>query len=487
MLKVLFIPNKYVSGKGNQKYYPYFFKRLQDELGDNEIELKYVFFSKLVRESILTQNDYWYNEENFNPNHTVLLETEANRIEQEYRFTFKQAFYPEMLQASDYILKNNLRAINLPEKVISNLNYLVPRFNYIEKLLIEENFDIIISDQSTDAEIEFARAICLKYNKIFLRIWPDFLGKRTIHQETKFCKDKIVEAVYDSNFSYEMAGNYLDDYLTNNRNPYPPANFYQEINSLKTRIKNILDNHSLLYLPVLFLTKLFRILKSIFYKQYYFIERIRKNLLNQKYEPNQNYIFWGFHLTTEATISLRGLPYLTQTSLIESISRVLPYNYYLYVREHPSWRDKFRIEHLQKLSKLPNVRVISTDVSIHTILKNSKGIITYNATTGIEALMHGKPVLSFSPNTYYPYHPATDYCTDLYELSAKLTKLVNTKVHLKDTIKYLHKMFKVSNDIPMEAETFFSQEDAKIKAKKLTRHLKSAFDICLQNKEPVTS
>jgi len=482
MLKVLFIPNKYVSGQRDQKYYPYFLKKIIDELGNYEIELKYVFFSELIRESIRTDNDYWYNEENINPNDAELLETEACRIEEKYEFTFKQAYYPEMLQASGYTYKKGLRNIHLPENIISNLTHLVPRFQYIEKLIIDENIDIVISDQSTDAEIEFARAICLKYNKIFLRIWPDFLGKRTIHRETKFCKDKIVEAVYDSNFSYEMAESYLDDYLKNNRIPYPPAEFYQELNTFQIRLKNILHNHSLLYLPVLFFTKLFTMSKSILIKQYYLIEKFRKNLLNQKYEPKQNYIFWGFHLTTEATISLRGLPYLTQTSLIESISRVLPYNYYLYVREHPLWRSKFKIEHLKKLSKLPNVRVISTDISIHTILKNSKGVITYNATTGIEAIMHGKPVLSFSPNTYYPYHPAADYCSDLYELSEKIAKLVNTKVHRKDTIKYIHKMFRISNDVPMESETFFSKEDAQEKAKKLARHLKSAFDICLQKK-----
>ena len=213
------------------------------------------------------------------------------------------------------------------------------------------------------------------------------------------------------------------------------------------------------------------------------LKDLGKAQLINDYDATQNYLFWGFHLTTEATISLRGLPYLTQTSLIESISRVLPYGYFLYVREHPSWRDKNKFEHLKKLSELPNVRVISTDIPTHTVLRNSKGVITYNATTGIEALMHGKPVLSFSPNIYYPLHPAADYCSDLYELGAKLARLVNMNVEREDTISYLQKMFQITNDVPMEAETFFSKQDAVEKAEKLSRHLKEAFDMCLHHKD----
>ena len=38
-------------------------------------------------------------------------------------------------------------------------------------------------------------------------------------------------------------------------------------------------------------------------------------------------------------------------------------------------------------------------------------------------------------------------------------------------------MFQISNDIPMESEKFFSEEDSKIKAKKLSYHLNEAIKI----------
>jgi hypothetical protein len=44
-------------------------------------------------------------------------------------------------------------------------------------------------------------------------------------------------------------------------------------------------------------------------------------------------------------------------------------------------------------------------------------------------------------------------------------------------------MFQITNDVPMEAETFFSDHDALEKAEKLSCHLKVAFDMCLQQKD----
>lgn len=480
MLKILFVVNKYVSCQGGQKFYPFFLRHLATCFKEKDIHLKYVFFGKDFENAFLTPDDFFY-ERSIASVDKADLEKEANRIENAYGFTFKQGYYPEMMQASDFAVRNNLRAIHLPEDVISDLDHLVDRFNYVENIILNENIDVVISDQSTDAEIEFARAICLKKNKLFFRIWPDFLGKRSIHQEYEFCKDKAVEAVYDPDFSYEKAEAFLDDYLDNERSPYPPEVFYHEPSSFQARLKRNLNIPSV----VDFISgkRLYRVIRKIVMKLFYFVERLRKDILNSDYDATQNYIFWGFHLTTEATISLRGLPYLTQTSLIESISRVLPYGYFLYVREHPSWRNDFKLEHLKKLSELPNVRVISTGTSIHTILRNSKGVITYNATTGIEALMHGKPVLSFSPNMYYTLHPAADYCSDLYELGAKLVRLVNMNVEREDTISYLQKMFQITNDVPMEAESFFSKQDAVEKAEKLSRHLKEAFDMCLHQKD----
>jgi hypothetical protein len=148
------------------------------------------------------------------------------------------------------------------------------------------------------------------------------------------------------------------------------------------------------------------------------------------------------------------------------------------VREHPHARKDFPASYLRKIKELPNVRLISPKVPITEVLLNTKGVITYNATTGIEALVYGKPVLSFAPNTYYPFHPAADFCSNLYELGPKLVRLVNRTVQKEDTYKYVQKLFQISNDVFMGSDTILSDEDAHTKAVKISRHLALVIDYC---------
>jgi len=482
MINILYILNKNVVPGGDSKYWPYFLKYLQEDLKKKNINMRFVFLNKDFKKYVFTKNNLWYeNKEMGNYDVSELFE-EANSIEKKYKFTFKQAYYSEILQKSTYSYIRNHRLIHLPENIVSDLSHLVDKFKFVNNIIIDHDFDIVLSDQSVDAEIEFARAICLKETKPFLRIWPDFLDRRSIFKEGKFGQSDVVEAVIDEHFSYEMAENYLNEYLQKKSASYSPTVFFSN-SSYLDKIRAYLSDYRL---PIITILKMI-IMKIIREsgKPFYYFENIRKNILNDKFDKDKKYLFWGFHLTTEATIGYRGLPYLSQTNLIESISRVLPFGYFLYVREHPSHRNKLQYRHLQKLSKLPNIRIISTKISIHDILKHSRGVITYNATTGIEALMYGKPVLSFAPNVYYKHHPAVDYCTNLYQLGSKLTNLVNTKVKRKDTILYLQKRFQTSNNIPMESMGYLSIEDAKQKAEKLSMHLKKAFDICLQSNESI--
>ena len=159
----------------------------------------------------------------------------------------------------------------------------------------------------------------------------------------------------------------------------------------------------------------------------------------------------------------------------------IPHGHFLYIRGHPHWPKTFPASYLYKAKNFPNVRLISDKISIHTIIQNAKGILTYNATTGIESLIYGKPVLSFSPNIYYKYHPAADFCSNLFDLGAKLSVLINKEVSKEDTYKYIQKLMQISNNIELNSYYFLSNADAKDKAERFTNHFLSAIDWCKKN------
>lgn len=467
MINIIWIMNKYVDGKSLSRYYPDFLRNVEKQIEESGNKISFVFFSNAMKSKIRTKNNYFYNQnkKHFGKN----IQKMANDIESKYGFTFKQSYFPDQIQVSK---TQDYRKIHLPENEFFNLDFLVSRFLYIEDIIENKKVDVVFCDQSPEAEMEFARAICLKKKKIFLRQSESFLGRCVFYQQSEFGKERVVLPIIDDKITQQYAKDFVEDFIENNRLPYLPRPY------LQMDVKEY-------YLPRLIHFYCYpQYIKLALMAPYLFLEeKILKPLIEDKFDITKPYFFIGFHLPTESTVALRSLPYMTQTSLIENISRVLPYGHYLYVREHPSWRKHFPYSYLKRIKKLPCVRLISPKIPISEIIKHSRGILTYNATTGIESLMYGKPVLSFAPNVYYKLHPSVDYCSDLFELGSKLAKLVNTKVNKDDTYQYVFKLMRSTSKIALNAGTFLSESESVQKAKIFTRELLSAIKYCNENKK----
>ena len=476
MTKVLWIMNKYVTGSGSQAYYPYFLKSLQDELKDKRYELYFVFFSDRLKKNMLGKNNHYCESEEYDNLSEDEIAYEARRIEREYEFTLKQAWFPDILQTSKF---QNSRKISVPEIELNETKHLVVRFVFLEKLILDQKIDVLFSDVSPEAEMEFGRSIGLKHDIPVLKTYQgSFLGRTVLLQHSRFGKDRLVEAVANPEYSTKDAKDFVDDFISNRRPAYKRAPKLEVSQSMHDKIKNKFAENGLWFIIS---TYSLQLLKRIVFRIYlWFEQHILNPMIYYKFKPEIPFLFFGFHLNRESTMGLRSLPYVNQTSLVEMISRVLPYGYTLYVREHPHWPKTFPFRYLSKVKKYPNVRLLSPTISIHDILRNAQAILVYNANTGIEALMHGKPVLSFAPNIYYKHHPGVDYCDDLFELGAKLSSLINRNVKKEDTYNYIRKLFRVSNDLSLNAETFLSDNDAKQKAIKFAKHLITTIEVCLR-------
>ena len=480
MAKILWIMNKYVTCKGTERYYPFFLKKVQQELKKKGYELFYIFFTDLFDNDDLIDNKIKYNKDKYSILSKNELTNEAERIERDYGFTFKQAYFPDIVQTSP---DQNMRKISVPEKEFNNIENLISKFLFLENIILMQGFDIIFSDVSPEVEMEFGRAIGYRYNKLVLKLNEgSALGRTVFLQLFDFGKDRLVEAIYNKDFTYNDAKLFCDDFIRNKRLPYiyPPVN-----SDHKTLTKSILNKFTNID-PRLYIIRFFYLLikfiKNNIFKFYLWMEEIIiKPLIEDSYEPDLPYLFMGFHLNQESTMVLRSLPYVNQTALIEMISRVLPYKYYLYVREHPHWTKTFPANYLAKVKKFPNVRLISNKISIHQIIRNSKGILTYNATTAIEALIYGKPVLSFASNIYFKHHPGVDYCEDLFELGKKLSELVNRKITDSDTYNYILKLNQVSNEFLFGSNYFLSEIQAYEIAIKFVTHFDLAINWTLNN------
>ena len=154
MSKILWILNKYVGSDKSEEFYPHFLSNTQKELEKKGHQLSFVFFSDLLANSEDIRNKCVFRDGEFINLTKEGTDNEAIRIEREYGFTFKQAYFSDIIQV---FKGQNNRKITVPEKYFKDLSFLVPRFLFLEQLITSHNFDVIFSDVSPEVEMEFGR------------------------------------------------------------------------------------------------------------------------------------------------------------------------------------------------------------------------------------------------------------------------------------------------------------------------------------------
>lgn len=136
--------------------------------------------------------------------------------------------------------------------------------------------------------------------------------------------------------------------------------------------------------------------------------------LEETPDLSKKYYIFGLHLQPEATTLPTGGVFANQLLAIRMISKYLPKDTYLYVKEHPSyWIQKGRLESIYEsrnkdfyncIKKLRNVVLIDHKISSAMLLDRCMAVVTITGTIGFEAIFKGKPVLAFGP-TFYEFFP----------------------------------------------------------------------------------
>jgi hypothetical protein len=468
MIKVLWIINKYVVFDKYENNYQIFLEKLQDILLKYNIELHYIYFNKKLNKRINKANNHYFN----NTGLKKLTDIEINNIglelEKKYKFTFKQSCFADIIQNVN--LHKNQRNISIPYKYFNDFRNEIENFKFIEKIVLEKNIDVIFSDVSPESEMEFGRVIGNYYNKVVIKDYEGaFLGRSVFMKLKNFGADEVINCDLNTELKKIEAQNFINDYIRDKKLPYsyPSKTTDNKRFSMFSLIRKVINKN--------LLNNIYRFVMNY----YYIIEtNILKKMFYDSFNKKLNYFFFGFHLNLESTMVLRSQPFTNQIVLLEMLSRVLPINHYIYVREHPHWKSTFPLTYLNKVKKLNNIKLISPQISIHDIISNSKGIITYNSTTGIESLFYEKPVLSFASNVYYKNHSSVFYCDNLYLLGENLIKLLNNNVNKSETLEYLQKMHKCSYDFWLGSYFFISNEDAINKAELFSMYFSTAIKAC---------
>ena len=93
-----------------------------------------------------------------------------------------------------------------------------------------------------------------------------------------------------------------------------------------------------------------------------------------------------------------SLTYISCIDLLRLLVEICPNDIKIVVKRHPYCKSFEIYEEIKKLEE--NKKIIVTNSSVHSIIKNCEAVFTANSGVGFEALMHLKPVYTTGISDY---------------------------------------------------------------------------------------
>ena len=153
------------------------------------------------------------------------------------------------------------------------------------------------------------------------------------------------------------------------------------------------------------------------------------------------YVYVALHYQPERTSSPEGEVFANQFLMVELLSKSVPDGWSVYVKEHSmqfasqSGECSRTTDFYDDIASLDNVKMLSLSSQPFDLIDNSRAVATVTGTVGWEALVRGKPVLTFGHAWYKDcegvfYTPTKEICKSVlskiksgYKVDKKLVRL----------------------------------------------------------------
>mgnify|MGYP001619475134 CR=1 FL=1 len=122
--------------------------------------------------------------------------------------------------------------------------------------------------------------------------------------------------------------------------------------------------------------------------------------LYDPFNPNIDFAYYPLQMEPEISTLLHAPFHANQLVLVRQIARSLPVHFTLYVKEHPQMVPFRPCAYYKELKKIPNVKLLDPSITSFEITPKAKLVLTITSTAGWEALLFGKPVITFGDQFY---------------------------------------------------------------------------------------
>jgi hypothetical protein len=223
--------------------------------------------------------------------------------------------------------------------------------------------------------------------------------------------------------------------------------------NLNTTYRN--DNHLESYFLLQMYDKLINPLK------YNFIQlRLRKYILGYgELESVGDFIFFPLHFEPEVSMQVYGKGYQNQIELIRSIALSIPAGMKVVIKEHPRSKGFRSLNYYKKILQIPGTVFADTSIPTNTIVKKSKLVATISGSTGLEAAIIGKPVITFGAPVYNILPDSMVlYIDDINTLSHSIKQILgNYKYDYEYLLNYISAI--IDGSVPIDLYTLFLEKE----------------------------
>lgn len=284
-----------------------------------------------------------------------------------------------------------------------------------------------------------------------------------------FDKDKLF------NFSKEELNNFKNE-ISYNKDLAPfekqsktiqKISLSKSLKSFYNRAKKYYSNNSEINY---FYNRFSPILDNIVYNYYTKLRKIIfKNQIQDKVDLSINYIVVYLQVEPElSTYSLNNKK-INFLNLIKVLSKSLPVDYTILVKEHPSQsiNSRFRsINFFNDLKKINKVKICPINFNSLQLLKNSKFIVTGGGTIVFESIIHNIPSMVFGKNFYLDFKSIFKIsCLD--EIPSLIENIKRYKsTQIENEFDNLNYALNIKNSM-LDGYIFLSEELTKKEAKKI--------------------
>lgn len=375
----------------------------------------------------------------------------VNRISNNFNLTnIRQLYMHEVLGY------NRSNELELAEKVVAYLQIL-------DNIFSGNSVKCVIQELGGFSANQCVYHASRKNNIEHVFYEPSAFSKRIVFNLNSYYSD-IPDRIMSSQFTDETrkeVEHYLEAYLQNKSMVIPFKDKYSFADMTFNKIFN-LENARRLKRKILhkYIQKKREEYDEIGWViKYSFLKLIRRILFNSYYRTpdfSDKYIYFPFHVPHDVQLTSRSRLFYFQEGFVEYLSRIIPYGYKLYIKEHPASIGGHSFFVLRKILKQnSNIVLIHSKTNSYDLIKNAALVVSLNSKVGFEAIMQGKKVV-VAGDAFYKGKGVTYDVNDLSELESMIAHALNSELQpKKKIIEFLIKVYKWS----YPCELFLMQQD----------------------------